>query len=65
MTDLSTSAYYAYIALYVIFFILYDPIIIGLTAFAIQRDHNRHFTAISRAAGGMTLMGLGAWMLVR
>lgn len=65
MTDLSTSAYYAYIALYVVFFMLDDLIIFGLAAFAIQRVLNSRYAAISRAAGGMTLMGLGAWMLVR
>jgi hypothetical protein len=65
LTDLSTSAYYAYIALYVVFFMLDDLIIFGLAAFAIQKILNSRYAAISWGAGGVTLIGLGVWMLAR
>jgi hypothetical protein len=65
LTDISAAAYYGYIALYVAFFMLDDLIIFGLAAFAIQRIINSRYAAISRAAGGITLMGLGVWMLTR
>jgi hypothetical protein len=65
LTDVSVAAYYAYITLYVVFFMLDDLIIFGLAAFAIQKVINSRYAAISRVAGGMTLMGLGVWMLAR
>ncbi|WP_158008263.1 hypothetical protein [Methyloceanibacter methanicus] len=36
LSDVSTFGYYAYIALYVVFFMLDDLIIFGLAAFAVQ-----------------------------
>jgi hypothetical protein len=65
LNDLSAAAYYAYIALYVIFFMLDDLVIFGLAAFAIQRVVNTRYAAVSRAAGGLVLIGLGVWMLAR
>jgi hypothetical protein len=65
LADLSTSAYYAYITLYVVFFMLDDLIIFGLAAFAIQKIINSRYAAISWGAGGVTLIGLGVWMLAR
>lgn len=65
LMDLSTSAYYGYIALYVFFFMLDDLVIFGLAAFAIQRVLDTGYAAFSRAVGGATLLGLGLWMLLR
>ena len=65
LTDLSTGLYYAYIGLYVAFFMLDDFIIFGFAAFAVQRMLDTRYTAFSRAAGGLILIGLGAWMLAR
>jgi glutaredoxin len=65
LSDISAAAYYTYIALYVIFFMLDDLIIFGLAAFAIQRVVDSRYAAISRGAGGIVLMGLGMWLLAR
>jgi hypothetical protein len=65
LMDLRTSVYYAYIALYVIFFMLDDLVIFGFAAFAAQKIIDTRYAAISRAAGGVILIGLGLWMLVR
>jgi hypothetical protein len=65
LMDLSTPTYYGYIALYVLFFMLDDLVIFGLAAFAVQRVIDTRYAAISRAAGGVTLLGLGLWMLLR
>ena len=63
LAELSTGAYYAYIALYVAFFMLDDLVIFGLAAFAVQKIIDTRYAAFSRGAGGALLMGLGAWML--
>jgi hypothetical protein len=65
LMDLSTPAYYGYIALYVFFFMLDDLVIFGLAAFAVQIVIDTRYAAVSRGAGGMALLGLGLWMLVR
>lgn len=65
LMDLSTFAYYGYITLYVLLFMLDDLVIFGLAAFAIQRVIDTRYAAISRAAGGVTLLSLGLWMLLR
>ena len=65
LTDLSTGQYYAYIGLYVAFFMLDDFVIFGFAAFAVQRMLDTRYAAFSRAAGGLILIGLGAWMLAR
>jgi hypothetical protein len=65
LTDLSTGTYYAYIALYVAFFMLDDLIIFGFAAFAVQKVLDSHYAAFSRGAGGAILIGLGIWMLTR
>ena len=65
LSDVSVAGYYAYIALYVVFFMLDDLIIFGLAAFAIQRIINSRYAALSRFAGGVVLIGLGVWMLAR
>jgi hypothetical protein len=65
LTDLSTSQYYGYITLYVTFFMLDDLIIFGLAAFAVQTIVDTRYAAVSRAAGGAILIGLGVWMLAR
>jgi len=64
-SDISVVAYYAYIALYVLFFMLDDLIIFGLAAFAIQGIINTRYAVFSRLAGGVVLIGLGVWMLMR
>jgi hypothetical protein len=65
LMDLSTPAYYGYIALYVLFFMLDDLVIFGLAAFAIQKVIDTRYAAVSRGAGGLALLGLGLWMLMR
>jgi hypothetical protein len=65
LMDLSTPAYYGYIALYVFFFMLDDLVIFGLAAFAIQQVIDTSYAAVSRGFGGVALLGLGLWMLVR
>jgi hypothetical protein len=58
-------AYYGYITLYVLVFMLDDLVIFGLAAFAIQKFIDTRYAAISHGAGGVTLLGLGLWMLLR
>jgi hypothetical protein len=65
LSDLSTGLYYAYIGLYVAFFMLDDFIVFGFAAFAVQKMLDTRYAAFSRAAGGLILIGLGAWMLAR
>jgi glutaredoxin len=65
LNDVSVAGYYAYITLYVVFFMLDDLIIFGLAAFAIQKIINSRYAALSRLAGGVVLIGLGVWMLAR
>jgi glutaredoxin len=65
LMDLSAFAYYGYITLYVLFFMLDDLVIFGLAAFAIHKVIDTRYAAISRGAGGVTLLGLGLWMLLR
>lgn len=65
LTEMPTAMYYAYIGLYVAFFMLDDLIVFALAAFAVQRMIDTRYAAFSRAAGGLILIGLGAWMLAR
>jgi len=65
LSDLSTGQYYGYISLYVTFFMLDDLVIFGFAAFAVQKIVDTRYAALSRAAGGAILIGLGVWMLVR
>lgn len=65
LSDVSTFGYYAYIALYVVFFMLDDLIIFGLAAFAVQTFIDTRYAVFSRLAGGLVLIGLGVWMLAR
>jgi glutaredoxin len=65
LTDLSTAWYYAYIGLYVAFFMLDDFVIFGFAAFAVQTMIDTRYAAFSRAVGGTILIGLGIWMLAR
>jgi hypothetical protein len=65
LTDLPTSLYYGYIALYVTFFMLDDLVIFGFAALAMQKVIDTRYAAFSRAAGGVALIGLGVWMLTR
>ncbi|MFY9697952.1 MAG: glutaredoxin family protein [Rhodoplanes sp.] len=65
LMHLSTIQYYGYIALYVIFFMLDDLVIFGLAAFAVQKIVDTRYAAVSRAVGGVILIGLGVWMLWR
>lgn len=65
LMDLSTFAYYGYITLYVLVFMLDDLVIFALAAFAIQKFIDTRYAAVSRGAGGVILLGLGLWMLLR
>ena len=65
LSDVTTLGYYAYIALYVLFFMLDDLIIFGLAAFAAQKMIDSRYAAFSRLAGGVVLIGLGVWMLAK
>ena len=56
LTDLPTSLHYAYIALYVSFFMLDDLIIFGFAAFAVQKIVNTRYAAISRTIGGVIFL---------
>lgn len=42
-----------------------DLIIFGLAAFAVQKVVDTRYAAFSRAIGGVMLLGLGIWMLLR
>jgi hypothetical protein len=42
-----------------------DLLIFGLAAFAVQGVVDTRYTAVSRGAGGVVLLGLGLWMLLR
>lgn len=63
LTDLPAALHYAYIALYVTFFMLDDLVIFGLAAFAVQKIVDTRYAAVSRVVGGVVLAGLGGWML--
>jgi hypothetical protein len=63
--DLSIVAYYGYIALYVLFFMLDDLVIFGLAAFAVRQVVDTRYAALSRGVGGAILICLGIWMLTR
>lgn len=63
LADLSTGAYYAYIALYVTFFMLDDLVIFGFAAFAVQKIIDTRYAVFSRGVGGVIMIGLGVWML--
>lgn len=65
LTDLPAALHYAYIALYVTFFMLDDLIIFGFAAFAVQKIIDTRYAALSRGVGGVILIGLGGWMLAR
>lgn len=65
LADLPAGTYYAYIAFYVLVFMLDDLVIFGLAAFAMQTIVDTRYAAFSRGAGGLVLIGLGAWMLLR
>jgi hypothetical protein len=65
LTDLPSSQYYGFIALYVTLFMVDDLIIFGLAAFAARKVIDTPYAALSRAAGGVILIALGAWMLTR
>jgi hypothetical protein len=47
------------------FFMLDDLVIFGFAAFAVQKIIDTRYAAISRALGGVILIGLGGWMLAR
>lgn len=63
LTDLPIALHYAYIGLYVTFFMLDDLVIFGLAAFAVQKIVDTRYATISRTIGGVVLIGLGGWML--
>jgi hypothetical protein len=65
LTNMPIGLYYSYIALYVAFFMLDDFIIFGFAAFAAQKIVDTRYAAFSRAAGGLILIGLGGWLLIR
>ena len=65
LMDLPAGTYYGYIALYVLLFMLDDLVIFGLAIFAVQKIVNSRFASISRVVGGVMLLGLGLWMLMR
>jgi hypothetical protein len=65
LTDLPAISHYGYVALYVTFFMLDDLVIFGFAAFAFQKMIDTRYAAFSRGVGGVILIGLGVWMLVR
>jgi hypothetical protein len=65
LMQLSTVSYYLYILLYVIFFMIDDLIIFALAAFAIQKVVDSRYAAYSRLVGGVLLISLGVWMILK
>ena len=63
LSDLSTFQYYAYILLYVFFFMLDDLIIFSSAAFAINSRWGGRYARYSKPIGGGVLLALGALLL--
>jgi hypothetical protein len=63
LNNLSTFQYYAYILLYVSFFILDDLIIFGVAAFAINSKFGDRYVRYSKPVGGTIMLVLGALIL--
>jgi len=63
ISNLSTFQYYAYILLYVCFFMLDDIIIFGSAAFAINSSLGDRYVKYSKPVGGTILLVLGALLL--
>ena len=64
VSNLSALEHYAYIALYVLFFMLDDLIIFGLAAFAVGNiSVGEKYAKLSRIVGGVLLLVLGFMLL--
>ena len=63
LSDLSTLQYYAYILLYVFFFMLDDLIIFGAAALAMTSSLGNRYVKYCRPEGGAILIALGALLL--
>ena len=63
LSDLSTFQYYAYILLYVFFFVLDDLIIFGAAALAMTSSLGDRYAKYCRPVGGAILIVLGALLL--
>ncbi len=63
LSDLSTLQYYAYILLYVFFFMLDDLIIFGAAALAMTSSLGDRYAKYCRPVGGAILILLGALLL--
>jgi len=63
LSDLSTFQYYAYILLYVFFFMLDDLIIFGAAALAMTSTLGNRYVKYCRPVGGAILIALGALLL--
>ena len=63
ISNLSTFQYYAYILLYVGFFMLDDAIIFGSAAFAINSRLGDRYVKYSKPVGGAIMLALGVLLL--
>ncbi|MBD1545065.1 glutaredoxin family protein [Roseibium aggregatum] len=59
VADVSTPAYYLYILLYVLFFMLDDLAIFLAAAFAVDRFAGEKYAGFCKLAGGLLMIGLG------
>lgn len=60
VSDISPLAYYLYILLYVLFFMLDDLIIFAAAAFAVERFAGEKYAGFCKLFGGALMVGLGA-----
>ncbi len=63
LSNLSTLQYYAYILLYVSFFMLDDLIIFGLAAYAMTSSWGERYAKYCRPVGAVILLALGVILL--
>lgn len=62
--DLSTMAYYGYIGLYDLFFMLDDLVIFGLAAFAVNKFVGDKYVKYCKLLGGVVLLVLAFVLLI-
>jgi thiol-disulfide isomerase/thioredoxin len=63
LSNLSLWAYYGYILLYVVFFMLDDVIIFSLAAFAVSGTYGEKYSKYCKLIGGIIMLLLGAVLL--
>ncbi|MFC2045489.1 hypothetical protein ACFLUH_02280 [Chloroflexota bacterium] len=63
ISDISNFQYYAYILLYVVFFMIDDLIIFGTAAFAVNSSLGDRYVKYSKPVGGTIMLVLGALLI--